>query len=280
MSLVKTENIGSAAVGRVYTEFMPDLHCDPSAPLHETSELLAVRPGVTISRCSFENAGGGRVTGYLVEPDGTPRAGVLYMHTTSGTEGFLPEAIALARSGGIGLCLQFQYVDDDQVAAIRRSVLALRRGADLLLGRTDRVAGVGHSGGAMMMAVVAGLDQRFACFVLEVPMAGLTHHWRNTHHPEVARMRASLPPELFERTLAEMAPYDAEHFIGDVRVPVLYQFARFDIGVTAAESEEFYAMAPQPKQQRWYDSGHVINDVAAYADRAEFLTEHLGLTRS
>ncbi|ONI79840.1 hypothetical protein ALI144C_24215 [Actinosynnema sp. ALI-1.44] len=256
---------------------MPDLRYDSAAPLNDTTERLAVRPGATISRCSFDNAEGARVTGYLVEPDGPPAAGVVYMHTTSGAEGFLPEAVALARSGGIGLCLRFQYVDD-QVAAIRRSVFALRRGADLLLGRTDRIAGVGHSGGAMMMAVVAGIDRRFECFVLEVPMAGLTHHWRHSGHPQITRMRASIPPELFEQTLTAMAPYDAEHFIGRVRVPVLYQFARFDIGVTAAESEEFYAMAPQPKQQRWYDSGHVINDVAAYADRAAFLAAHLPIT--
>lgn len=255
---------------------MPDLRHDPAAPLNDHTERLAVRPGATISRCSFDNAEGERVTGYLVEPAGPPVAGVVYMHTTSGAEGFLPEAIELARSGGIGLCLQFRYLDD-QVASIRQSVLSVRRAADLLLRRTDRVAGVGHSGGGMMMAVVAGIDRRFRCFVLEVPMAGLTHHWRGSRHPQITRMRASLPPELFERTLAEMAPYDAEHFIGDVQVPVLYQFARFDIGVTAAESEHFYAMAPRPKRQRWYDSGHVINDVAAYADRAEFLAEHLGL---
>jgi cephalosporin-C deacetylase-like acetyl esterase len=255
---------------------MPDLRYDSAAPLHDTTERLAVRLGATISRCSFDNAEGDRVPGYLVEPVGTPAAGVIYMHTTSGAEGFLPEAIELAKAGGIGLCLQFRYLDD-QVASIRQSVLSLRRAADFLLRRTDRIAGVGHSGGGMMMAVVAGIDRRFECFVLEVPMAGLTHHWRHTSHPQITRMRAALPPELFERTLVEMAPYDAEHFIGDVKVPVLYQFARFDIGVTAAESEQFYAMAPQPKRQRWYDSGHVINDVAAYADRADFLAEHLGL---
>nr|WP_042179528.1 prolyl oligopeptidase family serine peptidase [Kibdelosporangium sp. MJ126-NF4] len=257
---------------------MPDLRHDSAAPLNDSTERLAGRPGATISRCEFDNTEGDRVTGYLVEPEGTPTAGVVYMHTTSGAEGFLPEALNLAKAGGLGLCLQFRYLDD-QVASIRQSVLALRRGADLLLRRTDRIAGVGHSGGAMMMAVVAGIDRRFECFVLEVPMAGLTHHWRNSTHPQITRMRAALPPDLFEQTLAAMAPYDAEHFIGDVRVPVLYQFARFDIGVTTAESEEFYAMAPQPKQQRWYDSGHVINDVAAYADRERFLTEHLGLAQ-
>ncbi|WP_185845884.1 S9 family peptidase [Kibdelosporangium aridum] len=255
---------------------MPDLSYDPAAPLNLTVEPLADRSGVTISRCEYDNAEGDRVVGYLVEPAGTPAAGVVYMHTTSGSEGFLPEAIQLAEAGGIGLCLQVHYIDD-QVASIRQSVLSIRRGADLLLQRTGTIAAVGHSGGAMMTAVVAGIDRRFRCFVFEVGMPGLTHHWRNSKHPNIVRMRSALPKELFESTLEAMAPYDAEHFIGNVKAPAFYQFARFDIGVTAAESEEFYAMAAEPKEQRWYDSGHVINDVTAVADRARFLAKHLDL---
>lgn len=255
---------------------MPDLSYDSAAPLNLSVDRLAERPGVTISRCEFDNAEGDRVVGYLVEPQGTPAAGVVYMHTTSFAEGFLPEAIQLAEAGGIGLCLGFHYVDD-QVASIRQSVQSIRRGADLLLQRTDTIAAVGHSGGALMTTVVAGIDRRFRCFVLEVPMAGLTHHWRDTSHPNIVRMRSALPKDLFESTLDAMAPFDAEHFIGDVEQPVFFQFARFDVGVTAAESAEFYAMASEPKEQRWYDSGHVINDVTAYADRARFLAKHLDL---
>jgi len=256
---------------------MPDLTYQSDAPLNLTVEGVANRPGATISRCEFDNAEGDQVTGYLVEPAGTPAAGVVFMHTTSGQEGFLPEAIRLAEAGGIGLCLQFHRTDD-QVAAIRQSVQAIRRGADLLLARTDRIACVGHSGGAMMASVVAGIDRRFRCFVLEVGMAGLSHHFRDSQHPHIVGIRAGLPTDVFESTLAAIAPYDAEHFIGAAApTPLLFQFARFDIGVTAAESAQFYAMAGEPKQERWYDSGHVINDVAAYADRARFLAEHLDL---
>src|SRR5688500_5613322 len=113
---------------------MPDLDYDFAAPLNLTVEHLADRPGVTISLCEFDNAEGDRVVGYLVEPAGTPTAGVVYTHTTSGAEGFLPEAIQLAEAGGIGLCLQVHYIDD-QVASIRQSVQSIRRGADLLLQR-------------------------------------------------------------------------------------------------------------------------------------------------
>jgi prolyl oligopeptidase family protein len=256
---------------------MPDLSYDHDAPLNLTVETVAERPGATISRCEFDNAEGDRVVGYLVEPAGTPAAGVIYMHTTSGREGFLPEALRLAEAGGVGLCLQFHQTDD-QVAAIRQSVQAIRRGADLLLTRTDRVACVGHSGGAMMASVVAGIDRRFRCFALEVGMAGLSHHYRDSQHPYIVGMRAQIPADVFAATLAAIAPYDAEHFIGSAApTPLLFQFARFDIGVTTAESEQFYAMASEPKQQRWYDSGHVINDLDAYADRERFLAEHLEL---
>jgi hypothetical protein len=53
--------------------------------------------------------------------------------------------------------------------------------------------------------------------------------------------------------------------------------ARYDIGVTAAESEAFFAAASEPKQLKWYDSGHVILDPAVFADRARFLADHLAL---
>jgi hypothetical protein len=256
---------------------MPDLSYDRAKPLNLTLETVAERPGVTIAKCRFDNVEGERVTGYLVAPSPPPSAGVVYMHTTLRREAFLPEAIQLAEAGGIGLCLQLDYIDD-QVAAIRQAVFAIRRGADVLLERTPRIGCVAHSGGAMMAAVVAGIDRRFECFVLEVGMSGLTYHWRDTNHPDIVKMRAQIPPDLFERTLTEMAPYDAVHFIGDAApTPLFFQFARFDIGVSAPESEAFYAAASEPKQQAWYDTGHVVNDVTALLDRAKFLAEHLDL---
>ncbi len=67
-------------------------------------------------------------------------------------------------------------------------------------------------------------------------------------------------------------------FIADAApTPLLFQSARFDIGVSVAESETFFAAAGEPKELRWYDTGHEANDPAVYADRARFLAEHLDL---
>jgi prolyl oligopeptidase family protein len=258
---------------------MPDLSYDQDAPFDLTVEQVAERPGVVISECRFGNVEGEPVTGYLVTPAGRPQeqASVVYQHTTGGREAFLPEAIQLAEAGASALCLAFVAVPDP-VGMIRQSIFAIRRGADILLRDVDRIGLVGHSGAAMMAATVSGIDRRFRCFVFEVGLSGFTFHWRDSEHPAVKSLRDATPSEQFEAALAAMSPYDGVHFVGDAApAPLLFQFARFDIGVTAAESEAFYAAASEPKEQYWYDTGHVVNDITAVADRARFLATHLDL---
>jgi hypothetical protein len=44
-----------------------------------------------------------------------------------------------------------------------------------------------------------------------------------------------------------------------------------------ARLQAFFAAASEPKQERRYDTGHQVNDVAAYADRARFLADNLDM---
>ncbi|TCO60995.1 alpha/beta hydrolase family protein [Actinocrispum wychmicini] len=257
---------------------MPDLSYDSDADFDITVRTIAERPGVVISDCRFDNVEGDPVDCYLVAPVGSPSAGVVFQHTTGGREAFLPEAVQVAEAGGIALSMAPFTMPD--AATVRQSIFATRRAADILFRQVDRVGLVGHSGGSMVSAVVGGIDHRFACLVIEAGLSGLTFHLRDSKHPMIAGLRAATPADVFEATLAELSPYDAVHFIGDVApTPLLFQFPRFDIGVTKAEFEAFYAAANEPKQQLWYDSGHVVNDPAAFADRARFLADHLGLDR-
>ncbi len=259
---------------------MPDLTYDADAPFELTIEPVAERHTAVIARCRFDNVEGAPVDGYLVTPmtpTATPTAGVVYQHTEGGREAFLPEAIQLAEAGGAAICLPFVALEDP-VAMIRQSIFAIRRGADILLQQSDRIGCVGHSGGAMMAATVSGVDRRFSCFVFEVGLSGFTFHWRDSQHPTIKGLRDATPAEQFDAALAAMSPYDAVHFVGAAApAPLLFQFAQFDIGVSKAESEAFFAAASEPKQKRWYDTGHQVNDVAAYADRARFLASHLDI---
>lgn len=259
-----------------------NLEYDHTLPLNLTLETGSERDDVVISSCEFDNAEGPRLTGYLVAPKGgTAQAGIVYMHTTSGAEGFLPEAILAARAGAVAICLKM-YATPDPVPNLRQSILGISRAADVLLTGDEpltqgRLGCVGHSGGAMMAGAVSGLDHRFACFVFEAGLSGMSYHYRDSQHPMIKAQRETMTPEQYEPLLDLMRPYDAVNFIGDATVPLLFQSARFDVGVSEAESVAFFEAAPEPKRLRWYDSGHVINDPAAYADRALFLGIHLGL---
>jgi hypothetical protein len=77
--------------------------------------------------------------------------------------------------------------------------------------------------------------------------------------------------------LALIAPFDTVHYIGHAApASLLFQSARFDIGVTEQESLDFFNAASQPKQIRWYESGHEMgNDPSVVKDRVEFLSKQL-----
>jgi cephalosporin-C deacetylase-like acetyl esterase len=257
-----------------------DLEYDREKPFELTVEPVAERPGAVIADCRFDNVEGLPVDAYLVSPKGAqPRAGVVFQHSTGGRAAFLPEAIRVAQAGGVALCLPVTYQQSgEQLPMIRQSIFAIRRAADILLRQTDRLGCVGHSAGAMMAATVSGLDDRFSCFVFEVGLSGLSFHFRDSQHPAIQAMRASIEPDDFAAMLDSISPYDAVNFVGSAApTPLLFQAARFDVGVSVAEYEAFFAAAYEPKELRWYDTGHEANDPAVLADRARFLAEHLGL---
>jgi fermentation-respiration switch protein FrsA (DUF1100 family) len=258
---------------------MPDLTYDAAQPLNLTVTPVTERPGAVINECRFDNVEGDPVVAYLVTPaSGEPRAGVVYQHSTGGRLAFLQDAVQVAQAGGIALCLPIVFlVSGEVLPMIRQSIFAVRRGLDILRERTSRIGAVGHSAGAMMMSVVAGIDKRLDCAVLDVGMSGLSRHFRDSQHPINAARRATMPPDEFAKLVAEIEPYDAVHFIGDAGIPLLFTASRFDIGVSEAEYNDFFAAAKEPKQLIWYDGEHVITDVKWSADRARFLAEHLDL---
>ncbi|TDD52935.1 hypothetical protein E1263_28695 [Kribbella antibiotica] len=264
---------------------MVDLSYDDALPLNPEIDVLGERDGVVVARCRYDNAEGPPVEGYLAFPSGAllagdDLAGVVYQHSTGGREGFLPEAIQVAEAGGIGLSLPIADTGD-AVRNIRESIFAIRRGADLLTSYgVERLGCVGHSMGAMMAGTVSGIDRRFQCFVFDSGLSGMSIHFRETPYPEIARMRESMTPAEYEPLLALMEPYDCGRFVGSAApAALLFQSAWFDPNVSRENCEAFFAAGSEPKEFRWYDTGHVINEVAAYRDRARFLAEWLNLPR-
>ena len=59
--------------------------------------------------------------------------------------------------------------------------------------------------------------------------------------------------------------------------PILLQFADTDPHVPKERAEEFFAAAREPKEMKWYEAGHALNDEST-RERKVWLGEMLGLS--
>jgi dienelactone hydrolase len=193
---------------------------DPQQPLHVQEKLLYQREGVKVYDLSYASPKGGRVTAYLVTPNGKgPFAGLVFGHWGPGnrTE-FLPEASRYARADAVSLLIDYPWV---RPAPWRKSlkeadnpewdhqlfiqaVVDLRRGIDLLSDRPDvdpkRLAYVGHSFGAQWGAILSAVDNRLKGVVLMGGIPDQAAIYRDGNDPAVVEYRATTPKEKQEAT--------------------------------------------------------------------------------
>jgi dienelactone hydrolase len=226
---------------------------------------------------SYESPKGGWVAAYLVTPPGAgPFAGIIFLHPGGGDRSwFLDEAKQLAKRGAISLLIDDNFSPKGEAAdqdRLIRIIVDVRRAIDLLTARSDidprRIGFVGHSYGANLGGVLAGVEHRIAAYVL---MSGN------------ARMSQDLfglfnwKPGEEARYLQFMAQLDGIHFIGHAApAALLFQNARHDVLNVEQDVLDFQQTASAPKTIRWYDAYHQLNEEAAQ-DRADWLSKQLKL---
>jgi dienelactone hydrolase len=228
-----------------------------------------------------------RADGYLAAPQGGGRKpAVVWMHS-SGALAWLGDAVLLAQCGAVSLIVNVPgagvngaAAQDDRAAMIL-AVVALRRAIDVLAARDDvdakRIAVAGHSFGAMMAAVAASIDPRFAAAVFEAGLLGMSIHIGTSPHPWAQSVRKQLGAEL-PHYLEMISVVDDAHYIGHApAIPKLFQSAWYDPGVPHDDAKKFYEAAAGPKELKWYDTAHDIDDIGAMADRTRFLAKALSL---
>jgi dienelactone hydrolase len=227
-----------------------------------------------------------RADGYLAVPKARGRKpAVIWMHS-SGALAWLGDVVLLAQTGAVSLIVNAPAstagtspeADRDAMIA---AVVALRRAADVLEARDDvdphRIAIVGHSFGAMMGAVAASIDPRFTAAVFEAGLLGMSIHIGTSPHPWAKGVREQLGAGL-AKYLEVISVVDAGRYIGQApAIPKLFQSAWYDPGVPHDDAVKFYEAATEPKELKWYDTAHDIDDIAAVADRTRFLAKALGL---
>ena len=251
---------------------------DRGAPLAATEGETATGKGLVIKGISYASPGGGRVSGIVARraKRGPKPAGVLFMHGAGGTRAdFLDEAIGLAGRGAVALTIDSAFTRSTRAdvkagteslettrALMVQTVQDLERGLDLLVRRygadPDRLAIVGYSMGVQSASLAAALDGRVRALVV---MAGRAYPSGRSGDPEAERL---------------FGPLDTIHYVGHLApASILFQGGRRDTVIPRAEMEELYAAASEPKEIRWYPTGHELSKTKP--DRLAWLRRQLAL---
>jgi len=270
---------------------------DRKQSLDVQEKLLHERDQVKVYDLTYASPKGGRVTAYLVVPAGKgPFAGLVFGHWGPGnrTE-FLPEATLYARAGAVSLLVDYPWVrpapwrkrlkeaDDPETdhQAFVQAVIDLRRGIDLLAARPDvdpkRLAYVGHSYGAQWGAILSAVDDRLKGVVLMGGIPDQAAIYRDNNDPAVVEYRASTPKEKQDAYLKSSERTAAVRYVPHATAPLLFQFARYERYFDKAAMDRYEKAARNPKEVKWYDTGHELNDVQALLDRAAWLRAKIGL---
>jgi len=160
-----------------------------------------------------------------------------------------------------------------QIAALRpEEVVNLRRAMDLLLSQPkvdpQRFAYVGHDFGGMYGVLAGSLDGRPTHYVLMASTPRFPD-W----YLYLPRLEGDARAAFIEQ-MAEIDPIT--HIPNLAPASLLFQFATDDFHVPKERAEEFFAAAKDPRELKWYEAGHGLNE-AATIDRKAWLKHALGL---
>lgn len=259
---------------------------DSTAPLDVEDVVAEERNGVQVHDVSFADARGGRVSAYWLTPPGRDRfPAVLYVHPAPGDRStFFDEGIRLGGLGIASLLVEAPWADGEAFARsfgtpeqIRDLFVAiirdLRRALDFAVAQPgvdgSNLGYVGHSFGALLGGVLAGIEPRLSALVLIAGAPSFT---------DVALANVpSLSGEALEHFRQVVAPIDPEGFVARKRASSLFfQFGERDEFFGHEPSGAFADAASEPKLVRWYDTDHYFRSEEAKRDRVEWLRARLG----
>ncbi len=246
------------------------------------------KDGIEAQTLVFQTPFGYRRTAALLRPEGTGSCpAILYAHwyepdaPDSNRSQFKQEAREMVRLGAACLLVETLWSDldffikrtqEDDMRNSMEEVVNIRRFMDFLLSQPGvdpkRFAYVGHDFGGMYGVLAGSLDQRPTHYVVMAATPRFPDWY--LYEPQLEGEAR----ETFIRQLAEIDPIT--HIPNLSPAPVLFQFATEDPHVPKERAEGFFAAARDPKEMKWYESGHGL-DPEAGRDRTTWLKEKLRL---
>lgn len=256
----------------------------PAGPLDVREAGVQRFDGYSVHDLSYASPVRGRVTAYLVLPEGPgPFPAVIWEPgLNGGRSDQLADATALASKGAASLLIDPPHVrprGPTLITCTQRDrgpfiqyVVEVRRGIDVLSSRPEiddnRIGDVGFSFGSTIAGVLSGVDRRLHAVVIESGRAYHTGYLRTACSTTPKRkLRAYLRQLAFTNPI-RYVPHAAP-------TALLIQNGTRDPFTPRREALALQQAASQPKTVRWYPGSHELTP-AAYADRDQFLEQELG----
>src|SRR5262249_55639950 len=114
-----------------------------------------------------------------------------------------------------------------------------------------------------------------AALVGGVPNAAAIY--QDSDDPDLVELRARTPKEKRDAFLKAYDRTAAVRYVPHTAAPLLFQFATHERLFNRAAMERYAAAATGPQTVKWYDAGHDLNDPQALFDRANWLTDRVGV---
>jgi dienelactone hydrolase len=269
-------SLDEAVMNRKYERGVRLFTYDATLPLNATERVRSRSADFTRLELSYASPAGGRVpaTVFVPREDG-PFPALILQHGLPGSRSdMLFIARDYAASGVLTLSLDAPFARGepttltDPISFTRRDrrdqiqlIVDLRRAVDYLLRRDDvdpdRVGYLGISYGAAMGGLLAGVERRIVAYALLVGDGGLVEH--HTGPDAQAGSLDFLDPHQRRHWLFLMEPIEPIYYVGHAApAELLFQSALHDEAVTVEDAVRFQEAGSEPKQVRWYESGHLL----------------------
>lgn len=247
-----------------------------------------VQDGIESQLLVIQTPFGYRRVAEIVRPEGAGSfAAILYVHwyesgsIDSHRTQFEEEAKEMARAGAVCVSIETLWSDrdfflkrtqEDDMRNSMEEVVNIRRAMDLLLSQPNvdaqRFAYVGHDFGGMYGVLAGGLDGRPTHYVI---MAA------TPRFPDWYLYLPKLEGEARQAFIRQMAEIDPITHVPNLSpATTFFQFATDDFHVPKERAEEFFGAAKEPKEIKWYETGHGLNEEAT-KDRKAWLKQKLKL---
>lgn len=262
---------------------------DANAPLNFQKAVEGTVNGVEVSNIAYSSPDGGLVNGMMWVPLNRPglRPGMVLMHGLPGNATNTANvAQSYAQMGAVAIAISapwnrrtgqpFTFTVQDRFEQIQ-VIKDLQRAVDVLrsLPQVDdeRIAYDGRSWGGATGALFVGIERRLKTAVLIVGHSGQVSLATG---PDGYLLGTGLSCAVRAAWIRAMTPIEPIRFVGAAGIPLLLQNGTLDELVPTANAAELHAAAQQPKEVRWYEAGHSLNQQASI-DRINWLIVKIGL---